>query len=126
MKIIYVAEDGKTFESLIDCRNYEEKNQEKRISNEIVAFNMVGKKLKYNNEESLEDFLDVAYFLYVKTDEAMELLKRMRFEIESDKKLVYNEAVEGWVSLETEYKETIEKAKLYNLILRQFKKEERG
>lgn len=126
MKTIYVAEDGKTFENLIDCRNYEEKNQEKKISNEIIAFNMAGKKLKYDNEESLEDFLDVAYFLYVKTDEAMELLKKMRFEIESDKKLVYDEATEGWVSLEREYKDTLEKAKLYNLILRQFKKEERG
>lgn len=126
MKIIYMADDGKTFESLIDCKNYEEKNEERRISNEIVAFNVGGKKLTYDNEENLEGFLDEACFLYVKTDEAMELLQKAGFYIEDNKKLVYNEAIDGWISLEREYKDTLEKAKFYNLILRQFKKEERG
>lgn len=126
MDIIYRAFDGKEFDCEDDCLKYETMINAKRFKSNIVGLGESGEEIGLS--DGLEQFFQDSYFVFVKTQEAVDFINNMDLMIKSpycemEEYYYYDEGEDEWISINEKINELygeIEelsqiKRKLYNL-----------
>ena len=106
-EVIYIAEDGKRFDNIIDCRNYEESLflQNFIKKNNILFFDKNFEEIITDN--SLMQLFDKAYYIYIEKEEFIDELneKFIYYEFcpinegQGEGWYMYNYDTDTWINL---------------------------
>ena len=101
MRTLYIACDGKEFENLNECKEYENNLKLKKSS--LIMLDCNYKKLNFNEYKNLDRLLERCYYIKIGSNDDLELLKHSSlYVLDEIGEYYYDDNANWWESIDYE------------------------